>query len=210
MAKKVNIKVNKIIIYPYGGLTILEDYQNNNINKELAVAINGVVFQSIYFIFIYFLYSKNIIREYTYNIFNTYNSSILFFNLLPIYPLDGSKIINLLLNKYFSFKQSIKITIILSLITILLITKYYLFNYTFIIILFLLFNNIIKYYQNIDYLYYKFLLERYLYNINFKNTKIIRNKNNFYKNYNHLIKNKDKYFKEKEFLKNLFDITPKI
>ena len=48
--------------------------------------------------------------------FYEYNLYILLFNLLPIFPLDGSKIFNLFLNQLFSFKKSHIYSIILSII----------------------------------------------------------------------------------------------
>ena len=90
VAKLENIKPLKIIIYPYGGLTKLDSIINTNINKELKIAIAGVVFQSIYFFITLFLYKHNSIRPYTFNLFYEYHYAIIFFNLLPIYPLDGA------------------------------------------------------------------------------------------------------------------------
>ena len=99
IAKSNKLTVEKIIIYPYGGLVKMNNLINTSINKELSVAVSGIIFQSIYYIIIIFLYNQGIIREYIFNLFNMYNKSILFFNILPIHPLDGSKILNLILSK---------------------------------------------------------------------------------------------------------------
>ena len=137
-------KLDKVIIYPYGGMTKFNTIINTNINKDILVAISGVIVQSIYFILITILYTKGYIREYIYNLFTIYNKSILLFNILPIIPLDGSKIINLILSKYLYYNLSNKLTIIISFITIIiiLITRIYEYNYSFIIILGLLMKNI--------------------------------------------------------------------
>lgn len=55
-----------------------------------------------------------------------------------------------------------------------------------------------------DYLFNKFLLERYLNNYNFKKIKIINNKNNMYKDKRHMLKDKNKYILEKDYLKERF------
>ena len=153
-------KLDKVIIYPYGGMTKFNTIINTNINKDILVAISGVIVQSIYFILITILYTKGYIREYIYNLFTIYNKSILLFNILPIIPLDGSKIINLILSKYLYYNLSNKLTIIISFITIIiiLITRIYEYNYSFIIILGLLMKNIYDFYQNLEYIYNKFLL----------------------------------------------------
>ena len=54
-----NYKVDKIIIYPYGGLTKINTLVNTSIKKDLAVALSGILMQSIYFLIIYILYRNN-------------------------------------------------------------------------------------------------------------------------------------------------------
>ena len=207
IARINNLNPKKIIIYPFGGITKLDHLINTKINKELAVAISGVIFQTIYFIIITILYKNNIIREYIYIIFKNYHYNILIFNLLPIHPLDGSKILNLILSKYIPYKLTNKLTIIISIITILiiLVINYYKFNYTIILILTIIINNIIKYKQNIDYLFNKFLLERYLYKITPKKTKKIRKIDNMYKEKYHIIKENNMYLTEKQILNSKFN-----
>ena len=70
---------------------------------DLLVAISGIVMQCLYFFVIYLLYSNGVIREYIYNLFFLYHNSMLIFNMLPIIPLDGFKILNLILSKFFNF-----------------------------------------------------------------------------------------------------------
>lgn len=202
-----NIKVQEIVIYPYGGLTKVEDFINRDIDKELLVAVFGIVFQSLYFFLIIIIYNFGLIREYTFLLFKEYHFSMLIFNLLPIYPLDGFKIINLFLSKKISYKKSNNITLFISFLTILTLffVNYYKFNYTYIIILTTLITNLIVYYKKLSYIFNKFLLERYLYNINYNEIKIIKDHNKMYKNKSHIIKKNGKYYKEDIYLKNLFD-----
>ena len=111
------------------------------------------------------------------------NIIVLVFNILPIYPLDGSKVLNLILDKIFPYKLTHKISVIISFIVliILIFVNYYNFNYTTILIISVIITNIVKYYQNINYLFNKFLLERYLYNFNFYKPKKITKIDNMYK-----------------------------
>ena len=162
IAKILNIKVKKIIIYPFGGMTKLDTLINQKIEKELLVALSGIIFQFIYYLIICYLYKINLIREYTINLYTLYNNEMIFFNLLPIYPLDGSKILNLLLNTLLPYKIANIITIIISIITIILILalKIYQTNYSNMIIYFILLSYIIKFYQKRKYLYNRLLLER--------------------------------------------------
>ena len=82
IARINNLNPKKIIIYPFGGITKLDHLINTKINKELAVAISGVIFQTIYFIIITILYKNNIIREYIYIIFKNYHYNIIWNNFI--------------------------------------------------------------------------------------------------------------------------------
>ena len=199
-------KLDKVIIYPYGGMTKFNTIINTNINKDILVAISGVIVQSIYFILITILYTKGYIREYIYNLFTIYNKSILLFNILPIIPLDGSKIINLILSKYLYYNLSNKLTIIISFITIIiiLITRIYEYNYSFIIILGILMKNIYDFYKNLEYIYNKFLLERYLYKITYQKKKIIKSKKKMYKNKSHYFYINNQLLKEDDYLRSIY------
>ena len=200
------VNVSKIIIYPYGGITKIEDVIDLEFSKELLISISGILFQSIYFFLIYILHQNYLIRDYTYNIFCNYHYSILIFNLLPIYPLDGSKILNIVINKLFNFKLSNILLIIISIINMIIMLLVYKINYSYIMILGILINYLYNYIKNIDYLYNRFLLEKYLYKTRYNNKKIINNYNKMYRNTNHIIKNKDKYQKEEDFLLKMFDL----
>ena len=201
-----NLSPEKIIIYPFGGITKLNIPINTKISKELMVAISGVIFQSIYYLIIIFLYKNNLIRTYIFDIFKNYYYSILLFNLLPIYPLDGSKIINLVISKYLPYKLTLKLTIVISFIVAIIIIKlnYYKFNYTTILIITIIVDNLIKYSKNINYYFNKFLLERYLYKYHFSKSKNINKIDNMYKEKYHIIKENSHYLTEKEYLKRRF------
>ena len=201
---KINVK--NIIIYPYGGITKLDDIIDIDFSKESLISISGIVIQSIYFLLIYVLYRNQLIRDYTYNIFYRYHYSMLIFNLIPIYPLDGSKILNIIINKLFNFRFSTIILIIISIINMIVISFIYNINYSYIMIICVLINYLIDYIKNIDYLYNRFLLEKYLYKRKYNNNKIIKNYNKMYRNTNHIIKNNKKYTKEEDFLMKMFDL----
>lgn len=206
MARLNNLKVEKIVIYPYGGLVKMNNLINTNINKELLVAISGIVFQIIYYLIITYLYQQGIIREYIFKLFTTYHENILFFNILPIHPLDGSKILNLLLSKAVPFNLSNKINIIVSIITLILLISinYYNFNYTMILTIGVILDNLIKHYKQLKYIFNKFLLERYIYNLTYTKRKKITKINNMYKDKYHILKENNQYITEKQALSHKF------
>lgn len=202
MAKINKVKVKKITIYPFGGITTLDTLINININRELLIAMGGILFQTIYMIIIIILYKYGFVREYIYNLYTRYNNSILYFNLLPIVSLDGFKILNLTLSKIFPFDISNKLSLGISFITLILIliVNYYTFNYTLLLILSVLIINIVNYYKDLNYIFNKFLVERYLYNLSYSKEKIVNNKKKMYKDYRHIFKNGNKYLTEKKYL----------
>ena len=140
-----------------------------------------------------------------------YHYQILFFNLLPVYPLDGGKLLNVILSLKIPYKASLNYTIIVSytvlLIIILINTNNIKLNILFMSIF--LFYKITKEKKKISTIYEKFLLERYLKKYKIKDTKIITNSNNFYRNKKHLIKKDQKYYYETEFLEKKYNFFNK-
>ena len=198
MAYLLGIKINEIYIYPLGGISKFNMDLNISIKKELLILINGPLFQCLAYLLLL------IIMPTKKELINIYHYSILMFNLLPIYPLDGGKLVKLLLNKIISYKSSLKIVINLSyLVTIilLLINKK---NISIFIMISLLLILITKEKNKIDYIYNKYLLERYLNHYNFKSNKIINNINNLYRDKTHLIHINNKYTTEKDYLNEMY------
>lgn len=210
ISKILSYKIDKVIIYPYGGFVKLNTRINTKIENDLLVAISGIIMQSIYFGIIFFLYRNGIVREYIYSLFLLYHKSMLIFNLLPIYPLDGAKIVNLILSKYFSFNIANYISIVISLITVIffLYSDIYENNYSIILVIGVLMKNIYKFYKDISYIYNRFILERYLFKFNYKDKKVIKNINKMYKNREHLFNDKGKLINEKEYISTFFEKKP--
>ena len=193
-----NWKIKKIIILPFGGLTKYETPINTPIIEELLVGISGILFQIIF----YLLFKNNISYKY----FSYINYFIIIFNLIPIYPLDGSKIINALLNYIISFKKCLKLNIIISYIFIIIcMILSFKVNKLFIIVFIFLLIEVYRNSQNINIIFNKFLLERYIKKYKFNKEIKINNINNMRKDFRHLIKKDGKYETEYTFLHKMFD-----
>ena len=203
-------KIKKISIYPFGGMITFDELLNKPISEELLISISGVIMQSIYFIIILFLYNNLYISNNLFILFKHYHYSIFLFNLIPIYPLDGVKITNLILNKFFNYKLSHKISIIISIIFLIFfsyISIFYYLNLNIILIISLLLNHVIKEKKYHKKICSKFILERYLYNLKFKKIKTIKNNNldNLYRDYKHVFKDNGNFVTEKFILRKKFD-----
>ena len=184
----LGFKVIKINIYPCGLLTTFNMKINDSIIKDLLVALSGPLFQIILYL---------LIKKY-YNI----HLFLLIFNLLPIYPLDGAKIVSDILYILFPYKISNNILFYISYILCLFILSFFIFNFNlfYLIIFIVLFIKVISFYINLNYLFNLFILERIMYKFNFKILKKINNINHMYKGRIHTINN----IKEKDFLINMY------
>lgn len=205
--KLYGYEVQKIEILPFGGITYINKKINSSIDKDIIISFGGIIIQLL-FLIILFLFKNNISIN-NYYLFNYYNFVIIVFNLLPIIPLDGSKLINLVLNKFLSFKMSYYINSIISfLFLIIFILINYLYNFdNYFIILFLMFQ-LFLYLKQFKYIFNKFLLERYLYNIEYKKIKYKTNKiDDLRKEVYHYFDDFNRVVSEKQKLHDLFDKT---
>lgn len=198
------IELDKIYIYPFGGVSKFNLSLNESLLKEFIVLLMGPLSQFIFYLIII----KLPFFDHYIEIIKVYNYSILGFNLLPIYPLDGGKLVNIVLCLTSSFKKSLTITLIISYLTVFLLFGFYISSdislNVFIIVSFLLFK-INQEWKNKNYLMDKFLLERYLYKYRFKKRKKVNNINEFMRNRSHLVKIGDRYHTEKELLEKKFN-----
>ena len=185
-------KLIKIDFYPLGGVTILDLPINISLSKEILILIMGPILQIIGYLLL-----KN-----TFPYIRLYHYTLLIFNLLPLYPLDGGKIINILFNYKFNYLNSFKITYYISIVTIIILFIYniFFFNLNLLLMIILLLSKLIRIYKNKYYYYHRLLLERYLYNYHFGKIKNIKNIDSLYRDRYHYIN----FTKEENYLKNYF------
>ncbi len=143
MAVFLHWNIKKILILPFGGMVEFQEQLNRPIHEEFLIVLAGPFFQ----ILLYQIYPT------------PFHYPLLFFNLLPIYPLDGSKILFLCWNIIGTYYRSYYV---LFWISNLVIGIVFLFCPLFFKLLvgYLWFLNI-KLYRNISSLFLRFLFERY-------------------------------------------------
>lgn len=114
IAGKFGCNFNNLNINIFGVKAELDNIDELTERKKLIVYLSGPLFNILMTVIMYFIYN--------YFNFGFIKTSIMInlclgiFNLLPAYPLDGSRICEILLSKKFLYKKSKKITEVLSFI----------------------------------------------------------------------------------------------
>jgi len=134
-------KVDRIYIYPYGGCTKFNDNLNKPLKEETVILLMGPIIQIMF----YFLVINHL-GYYDGLIFKDYNIIILIFNLLPIYPLDGGRLLNIIFNITFPYKMGINLSLIISVIFISIVF-FFTNSLIFFLVLILLLLKIIEEYN---------------------------------------------------------------
>lgn len=200
---KINsIEVKSITIYPYGGMIKSNMLINTNSMSVLFISLAGIISQILLWLIFLIVFKIGFINEYYYEIFYKYNLYIILFNLIPIYPLDGFKILNSILELIFSFKKSVIISLSISIMFLILFILYlYIYKVSnYIIILFLLIS-FLNYIKELKYLFNKFYIERVLYDLKYNGIVSINSISDIYKNkYNYI-----GYIDEKKYLNKMFN-----
>lgn len=188
-AIQLRYKIEKVIVYPFGLSATIQDFEYKNSWHELCITLSGLGVHILAAFFMpalsFFFHVSPSFLSYMQNA----NLSLLLFNALPIYPLDGGRIIRNILELVFPFKQAKKISLLTSIIIFFICIFYFPFNKSQIFLFLVLFSfqYIIlmkEYMQDI----HSFYLYRYIQGCH-KKLKI-HHKNDLYKNfYNGIIKN---------------------
>ncbi len=112
IALKYGCKFYNIGFHIFGLNAELSEINTLKDNEKIVVYIAGALFNiiaAVTFYFISFKY-KNIFVETSINL----NIGLAFFNLLPAYPLDGSRILEIILSKKILFKRAQRLISIIS------------------------------------------------------------------------------------------------
>lgn len=193
--------IEKVVIMPMGGITIFKESLNRPIKEEFIIAITGPIFQILFYL---------AINQYvSYEWFKGVNYAILLFNMFPIIPLDGSKILHCIMDSIFTYQISHKMVLSLSifLLCIGVVVCFYVNNLMLYIMFLCLVIKVTEEYKISSLRFQKFLLERYLYTYRFPKTKKIKQNNitGMYRDYNHLFFMDSKWVSERKVLQNYFE-----
>ncbi|WP_338451478.1 M50 family metallopeptidase [Niallia oryzisoli] len=171
-------RIKRISLLPFGGVAEVDEHGNRPLKEEALVTLAGPL-QHVWMIGLAFMLNQfSLIPEHFYTIFVEFNIMVLLFNLLPIWPLDGGKLIYLWRSQKESFPIAHLKTVFISAVSLLLFFMLLLFVQPFnlnlwIVIGFLSFSLFYEWKQR-RYVFVRFLLERYYgNNMEFKTLKHI-------------------------------------
>ncbi|EHS56085.1 M50 family metallopeptidase [Paenibacillus kribbensis] len=168
-ASLLGARVLSIQMLPFGGVAVIEDQGKLNAWKEVVIALAGPLQNGIMIIIL--LWFRNVSgAEHDYvNYIIQGNAVIALFNLLPILPLDGGKILQALISLFLSYHRTLVWTFRASIVTSLLFCMYGIspllrqngpVHLNLLAVgIFLLYSNIVDY-RNIPYRFIRFLLGR--------------------------------------------------
>ncbi|MGL4373791.1 MAG: site-2 protease family protein [Turicibacter sp.] len=168
MASIFKWKLKDIKIFGYGGVMTFEGELNKSNMEDISVSFGGILF-NILFLLVILSIPTRFLDIQNLRIQSLYIQAQLFviaFNLLPLPPLDGNRIMISLLSLFFPYKYVLSFNKWISFIllgVIYVVTIYYDFRQYFIIITYISISTI-RFNRQIPYLFQRFVLQKKMYN----------------------------------------------
>lgn len=164
-AKLCGWRIRGIMLWVFGGVMETDENGTKPFHEEVLVTLAGPIQHVLIYFMLLFLSGSQAVLPTILDVAYFYNTVLLLFNLLPIWPLDGGKLMFLIFSKKFPYRKAYDYVIIFSLcINMILILVLLLFG-PFILSAFLLFSFLLmenrKDWKQRYYVFMRFLLERY-------------------------------------------------
>ncbi|WZY01854.1 M50 family metallopeptidase [Bacillus sp. FSL W7-1360] len=104
-------KVNRIELLPFGGVAETEDSGVKPIREEMYIVLAGPL-QHIWLCGLSYMFvGQPFWSQYDHQLFLMYNLMIVGFNLLPIYPLDGGRLVQLACLVIWPYKRALIVSL---------------------------------------------------------------------------------------------------
>ncbi|WP_284139720.1 MULTISPECIES: M50 family metallopeptidase [unclassified Virgibacillus] len=158
-------RVSEIKLWVFGGVMRTDEHSNRPLYEDIIVTIAGPL-QHIFIFLVcvmctyYQLLSPTVVEMILF-----YNGVILLFNLLPIWPLDGGKLIFFVCSHFFAYRKAhqliVQLSLLLCMIMMVVILFVLPFNLSaFLVFIFLFVENKTEWKQRF-YVFMRFLINRY-------------------------------------------------
>lgn len=155
--------IQSIVLWVFGGVMKTTEATNRPIKEDIIVTVAGPLQHIWMFAVIYGCSYIDIIPTSLVQTAFYFNWLLLLFNLLPIYPLDGGKLLFYILSLFLPYKKAHQYTYRFSLLACILLVLFLFFNpFTLtavLLLLFLMWENYQQWRQH-PYIFMRFLLQR--------------------------------------------------
>lgn len=201
-AKYLGYHVSQLTIYPFGCGAEIEHIDHGSTTDEMLILLGGIGMHLFYPLCFTLFQHWGLISHAYQNYLTQLNASIMLFNLLPIYPLDGGRLLDCLLQAFLPYRLGRQLTLLVSLgallcLLVMLHQPSAMFAIGFLFIQWLM--------SCFDVLkdYHDFMLYRYLYP---KHLPIkIHSKDELYRNYSSIFQRGKHLIHEEEWLHHMFN-----
>lgn len=203
VAQLYKVPISKISIYPFGILADLEDIDDFPTKVEWMIAFAGPFFQIISFILFNILYQYQFLSLNQVNYLQMMNGQLFLFNLMPIYPLDGGRIVRSFFHRVLPYKKAQWMTLAVSVVmAIYLVLQSWISKPWLLIFIVLYVGYMYHQLQEIEFQRLRFYFHRLYQDVNY-DTKVHRH-NDLYRDKSNILVYKNSRIREKEWLKRLF------
>lgn len=160
-----NWRIKQVLLLPFGGVAETDEHGNRPLKEELIVTLAGPLQHIWLGAGGYLLFQLGFLSGDMWELFSIFNLMIFLVNLLPIWPLDGGKLMGLLFSRFLAFSDAHERTLKASFLFLILFVTIYLFIdpmhiNIWIITVFLLFT-LKKEWSQRHFVVMRFLMERY-------------------------------------------------
>lgn len=165
MAVSFGWRIKNITLWVFGGVMDTDEHGNRPLYEEALVSIAGPLQHVLIFLFLTIVAPFDVVPQSITELIIYYNSAILLFNLLPVWPLDGGKLLFTLLSAVTPYKKAHTAMILISIMVSICILFVFLFIMPFtlssiFIFLFILLENRTEWKQRY-YVFLRFLSTRF-------------------------------------------------
>ena len=165
MAKLYGWRIKRVMLWVFGGVMETEEHGNRPVKEEILVTLAGPIQHLFIFLCLFCMMKINALPGPVIEKALFYNKTILFFNLLTIWPLDGGKLFFILLSRLLPFRKALDFIFIFSLLScaVLMIGHFFFYPFTLtfaFLMVFLFFENRVEWKRRF-YIFLRFLMGRY-------------------------------------------------
>ncbi|WP_010531121.1 site-2 protease family protein [Lentibacillus jeotgali] len=164
-AKWFGWRIRGVMLWIFGGVMDTDEHGTRPFHEEVCVALAGPLQHGFIYLFLFMLSGTQFMLPSIIETAYFYNTVILLFNLLPIWPLDGGKLVLLTLSEKLPYRKAYEFAVIFSLILNVILAAAVVLVMPFTLSAFLLFSFLVmenrRDWKQRYYVFIRFLLRRY-------------------------------------------------